>query len=269
MLVLKLMFPRLRGLPETDGGFRRAQSTTSRIARELYERSKTTVEKTGSSHERDLFSLLVKSNMSTDVPLGQRMSEEEVLAQVPTFLAAGHETTRQVPLLSMLLTFKLTEVNSTATTLALYLLCTRPQVQQQLRAELSSVPTDSPSMDQLNALPFLDTVIREVLRILSPIQSTVRIAMKDDVIPLSQPFVDRYGKQHDHLEVKKGQPIVVPILAINKDKSLWGEDAEDFKPERWEELPEGVSSIPGVWGNMMTFLGGPRACIGWRFTIVE
>ncbi|KAK1231562.1 hypothetical protein PQX77_005296 [Marasmius sp. AFHP31] len=268
-LVLKLMFPRLRGLPETDGGFRRAQSTTSRIARELYERSKTTVEKTGSSHERDLFSLLIKSNMSMDVPPGQRMNEEEVLART-NLLGCWPRNDKASPLLLTLpTTFKLTEVHSTATTLALYLLCTRPEVQLQLRAELLSVPTDSPSMDQLNALPYLDAVIREILRILSPIQTTVRIAMKDDVIPLSQPFVDRYGKQHDHLEVKKGQPIVVPILAINKDKSLWGEDAEEFKPERWEELPKGVSSIPGVWGNMMTFLGGPRACIGWRFTIVE
>ncbi|KAL0065065.1 hypothetical protein AAF712_007901 [Marasmius tenuissimus] len=180
--------------------------------------------------------------MSTDIPLGQRMSEEEVLAQVPTFLAAGHETTRQVPLLSMLLTFKLTEV------------------QQQLRAELSSVPTDSPSMDQLNALPFLDTVIREVLRILSPIQSTVRIAMKDDVIPLSQPFVDRYGKQHDHLEVKKGQPIVVPILAINKDKSLWGEDAEDFKYVLARTLgraTRGSELHTGRMGQYDDFSGGP------------
>ncbi|KAG5642331.1 hypothetical protein DXG03_003006 [Asterophora parasitica] len=41
-----------------------------------------------------------------------------------------------------------------------------------------------------------------------------------------------------------------------------------YRPERWEKVPEAVSSIPGVWGHMLTFLGGPRACIGYRFSLV-
>jgi len=32
---------------------------------------------------------------------------------------------------------------------------------------------------------------------------------------------------------------------------------------------EAASAIPGVWGNMLTFLGGPHACIGYRFSLVE
>ena len=42
-----------------------------------------------------------------------------------------------------------------------------------------------------------------------------------------------------------------------------------FRPERWENPPASISSIPGVWGHMLTFLGGPRACIGYRFSLVE
>jgi len=62
--------------------------------------------------------------------------------------------------------------------------------------------------------------------------------------------------------VKKGDTIFIPILAINRAKDIWGEDAAVFRPE-------GANSIPGVWGNQLTFLGGPRACIAYRFSIVE
>ena len=42
-----------------------------------------------------------------------------------------------------------------------------------------------------------------------------------------------------------------------------------YRPERWEKPPEAANSIPGVWGNMLSFLGGPHSCIGYRFSIVE
>ena len=41
------------------------------------------------------------------------------------------------------------------------------------------------------------------------------------------------------------------------------------RPERWENVPEGTASIPGVWSHLLTFIGGPRACIGYRFTLIE
>ncbi|KAG6823047.1 hypothetical protein H0H93_004334, partial [Arthromyces matolae] len=56
---------------------------------------------------------------------------------------------------------------------------------------------------------------------------------------------------------------------INRDKTIWGDDAHEFRPERWETVPEEANRIPGVWGNVLTFLGGPRACIGYRFSLVE
>jgi len=189
--------------------------------------------------------------MATDLPESQRMSDEDVLAQVPTFLVAGHETT------------------STATTWALYALSLNKEVQAKLRKELSSISTDNPSMDELNSLPYLDAVVRETLRIHTPVPSTIRVAVQDDILPLGTPFTDTNGQIHHEVIVKKGQTMIIPILALNRLRTIWGEDSMEFKPERWESVPEGAGAIPGVWGNVLTFLGGPRACIGYRFSLVE
>ena len=48
----------------------------------------------GDRSQRDLLTVLVKANQDPDIPESQRMDDDEVIAQVPTFLVAGHETTR-------------------------------------------------------------------------------------------------------------------------------------------------------------------------------
>ncbi|KZT05295.1 cytochrome P450 [Laetiporus sulphureus 93-53] len=203
-----------------------------------------------SMHGRDLLTLLIKANMSTDIQESQRLSDEDVLAQVPTFFVAGHETT------------------SNATTWCLFALSKAPEIQQKLREELWSVPTENPTMDELNELPYLDAVVRETMRVHSPVPATMRMAGKDDIIPLNTPYTDVH-EVHDSIKIDQGTPIVIPIQAINREKDLWGEDAFELKPERWESPPDITQTIPGVWGNMMSFLGGPRSCIGCRFSLVE
>ncbi|KAI0364501.1 cytochrome P450 [Pilatotrama ljubarskyi] len=229
-------------------GMELLQEKKAEIRRELAESRDGSVQRKD-VHGRDLLTLLLKANMATDIPENQRLSDEDVLAR--TFLVAGHETT------------------STATTWCLYALTQSPEVQKKLRDELFTLDTDKPTMDQLNGLPYLDAVVRETLRIHAPVPTTMRVANNDDVIPVSEPFVDRYGKIQEGIRVSKGTPIIIPILALNRSKKLWGEDALEFKPERWESPPESVSSIPGVWGHILSFLGGPRACIGYRFSLVE
>ena len=103
------------------------------------------------------------------------------MSEVPTFLVAGHETT------------------SGATMWCLFALSQAADVQRKLRAELLAVGTDTPTMDELNALPYLDLVVRETLRIHAPVPSSVRTAMKDEVLPLSEPFVDRHGQVQDSI----------------------------------------------------------------------
>ncbi|CAA7271444.1 unnamed protein product [Cyclocybe aegerita] len=248
--------PIIKHIPdELDAEHKIASETMARIGAELLQESKAGVYmengKVVTSWKRDLLSLLVRANMATDVPASQRMTDDEVLSQVPTFLVAGHETT------------------STATTWALYALSLCPDVQNRLREELLAVGTDNPTMDELNALPYLDMVVRETLRLHAPVPATIRVAVEDDVIPLSIPVTARDGSVLREIRVRKGQTMDIPILVMNTVKSIWGEDAKEFKPERWEKVPDAAAAIPGVWGNMLTFLGGPRACIGYRFSLVE
>lgn len=261
--ILKGWIPLLRWIPsDRDRKIDAAQKTMGRIGSQLLHDAKAAVisslgaEKGGSIEKsslqgRDLLSLLVRANMATDIPENQRISDEDVLAQVPTFLVAGHETT------------------STATTWALYALCLRPDIQTKLREELLTVETETPSMDELVELSYLDAVVRETLRLHAPVPSTVRVAMKDDILPVDTPFTDKYGVVHDGIKVSKGDPIFIPILAMNRSEAIWGTDAKEFNPDRWASLPEVASQVPGVWGHVMTFLGGPRACIGYRFSLVE
>ncbi|EMD33504.1 hypothetical protein CERSUDRAFT_118078 [Gelatoporia subvermispora B] len=202
-------------------------------------------------HGRDLLTLLIKANMASDLPENIRLSDEDVLWQVPTFLVAGHETT------------------SSATAWCLYALTQAPEVQRKLREELFGLPTDLPTMDELNSLPYLEAVVRETLRLHAPVAQSGKQAMKDDIVPLSKAFTDTRGEVHDTLKIDKGTHLFLPLLVLNRSKAIWGEDAREFKPERWYSLPGTVSDIPGVWANLLTFSGGPRSCIGYRSTLVE
>jgi cytochrome P450 len=76
---------------------------------------------------------------------------------------------------------------------ALYALSQNKDAQRKLREEISNVSTDNPTMDDLNGLPYMEAVVRETLRLYSPLASVQREAMKDDCIPLSKPFTDKKG----------------------------------------------------------------------------
>ncbi|KAF7304212.1 hypothetical protein MIND_00653400 [Mycena indigotica] len=200
---------------------------------------------------RDLLSILLRANMSADLPDHQKLSDNEVVAQIPGFFLAGHETT------------------SSAAAWALHALSTNKAAQTKLREEVLSVDTDHPTLDELNALPYLEQVVRETLRAHSPVTAMQRKAMYDDALPLSKPIVDREGREHWSLPIPRGQMVQLPIWAVNTSKEVWGEDALEFKPERWSAVPAAASEVPGVWANLFTFLSGPHHCIGFRFALVE
>ncbi|KAJ7609773.1 cytochrome P450 [Mycena polygramma] len=253
-------YPLLRHVSTPNERARAAsRAAMARIGLQIFADSKRDIEEAGEFDDgagagtkaKDLLSLLVRGNTAKEVPGHQRMSDDDVLAQIITFLVAGHVTT------------------STAVTWTLFALTQNTAAQSKLRAELLSLDTETPSMDQLNELKYLDCVVREGLRVHGPVPHNMREAACDDVLPLKTPWTDAHGVVHESVMITKGTEVFIPMQMMNLDPDIWGDDAREFIPERWESPIENANDVPGTWGNIISFIGGPRGCIGYRFSLVE
>ncbi|GAP84807.1 putative cytochrome p450 97b3 [Rosellinia necatrix] len=173
-------------------------------------------------------------------------SDEDLVDQLMTFLAAGHETT------------------ASAMTWAIYMLARFPEIQERLRKEvreyLPSIDSDVDitSLD-IDHMPYLNAVCNEVLRYYAPVPVTIRVAARETEI---------LGHK-----IPKGVRVVLAPWATNFDKSLWGPDAHEFNPERWMSAgaDDRKAASGGATSNYayMTFLHGPRSCIGQAFAKAE
>ncbi|KAF9429206.1 hypothetical protein BGZ76_001672 [Entomortierella beljakovae] len=199
---------------------------------------------------RDLMSILIRSNESAEDSDETRMNELELKDQIMTFLAAGHETT-SVTVLWML-----------------HVLSINPIIQTRVRDELLSEfgsprPENVPSYDALNGLPYLSACVKELLRYIPPVPITSRMAGEDDTI---------LG-----YDIPKGTPIFIAPATLHKLKSVWGEDVDEFKPERWIDptaMADGNKTqtkfvTPDMMWAYQPFLSGPRNCIGSKFALIE
>lgn len=111
---------------------------------------------------------------------------------------------------------------------------------------------------------------REVLRFDPPVTATIRHAGVEDQVPLSKPIRSARDptKTISMIPMKKDQIIFIPIYAMNHSKEIFGQDADTFRPERWIESEQGtgkkIEGGTGVWSNLLTFIAGPRSCIGYK-----
>ncbi len=157
------------------------------------------------------------------------------------------------------------ETTSSSLSWAAYLLATHPAIQSQLRAEIrSNIPynvSQNPDFDlatTLESLPLLNAICNETLRIYPTVPLSLRIASRNTTI-LNHP-------------IPKDTMIVLAQWAINRSPELWGADATEFKPDRWIDAETGKpNNTGGATSNysIMTFLHGPRSCIGQGFAKAE
>ncbi|KNE66938.1 hypothetical protein AMAG_11413 [Allomyces macrogynus ATCC 38327] len=187
---------------------------------------------------------------------GNALSEHELVCEVRTFLAAGHETTASV-LASLVLS-----------------LAQHPEIQQELRDEVESSVAALEDYDALAKLPLLNKVINETLRLYPPAYITFRAAVSDVALPTTALGV---------MEVPAGMRIEIPIRAIHLDPSIWGDDAAAWDPHRWDTIDQvhGTGDVSSAANRIVNgrrqigqydfipFLAGPRACIGRQFSLME
>jgi len=167
--------------------------------------------------------------------------------------------------------FAATDTTATSMNRMFHILAMYPDVQEKLRAEILADP-EHLDHDALVALPYLDGVVREILRLYPPVSPGMfREAMADAVLPLSTPITGVDGKIIHSIPVRKGTSVYIGIAAANHNKQIWGEDALEFRPERWTngKADSVTTKLCGIYGNTMTFIGGGRSCIGFKFAQLE
>ncbi|THU78940.1 cytochrome P450 [Dendrothele bispora CBS 962.96] len=203
---------------------------------------------------KDIMSILMRLNLEADEQ--DRLSEDEVLGQMSVLMFAAVDTT------------------SSAIARTLHLLVTHPEVQDKLREELLEAQREDEDIpyDKLVSLPYLDAICRETLRLFPPAPYLLRHSVQDTMLPLSNPIKGLDGTSISEVHVPRNTRILVSIINSNRNPTIWGPDAHEWKPERWlSKLPESLTEarIPGVYSHLMTFNAGGRSCIGFKFSQLE
>ncbi|WP_217237793.1 cytochrome P450 [Streptomyces sp. AC555_RSS877] len=167
---------------------------------------------------------------------GERLSATNVRRQVITFLVAGHETT------------------SGALSFALHYLARHPDVAARARAEVDQVwgDTERPGYDQVAKLRYVRRVLDETLRLWPTAPAFAREARHDTVLAGTHPM-------------RRGAWTLVITPMLHRDRAVWGADAEEFDPDRFEA--KAVRSRPPH--TFKPFGTGARACIGRQFALHE
>jgi len=259
--IFRMMIPHYIHIPFKHNRVRKhAIRTIDRVTTRLIadKRAQAIANEMDDENSKDLMSILIRGNEQVGSLEDGKLTDTELKDQILTFLAAGHETT------------------SVTVTWMLHIFSIYPEVQTKVRNEMlahigrpSSEDGSHPALtyDALASLPYLGACVKELLRYIPPVPTTSRVAVEDDTI---------LG-----YHIPKGTQVFMSPAALHKLKSVFGEDAEEFKPERWLDR-DTAAAISGEEVAAKTtyvttemnwayqpFLSGPRNCIGSKFALIE
>ncbi|KAM5346125.1 hypothetical protein ACJ41O_009130 [Fusarium nematophilum] len=185
------------------------------------------LERGSDSNRKDLLARLMQGRDEKGEPLGR----DELTAEALTQLIAGSDTT------------------SNSSCALLYHVVRTPGVLRKLQEEIDEVVPDGvdiPTYDAVKHLPYLGNIINETLRHHSP----SGIGLPREIPPNSR-GITLHGRYFG-----PGTVLSVPTYTVHHCKEIWGPDAEEFKPERWETLTNKQKTA------FIPFSHGPRSCVG-------
>ncbi|CAL5053597.1 unnamed protein product [Urochloa decumbens] len=197
---------------------------------------------TNSNGFRDLLGLMInaagqKKAAAPAIPVA------DMLEECKTFFFAGKQTTTN------LLTW------------ATVLLAMHPDWQRRARREVLAVcggADELPSKDHLPKLKTLGMILNETLRLYPPAVATIRRAKRDVVLGASVGAAA--------VSVPRDTELLIPIMAMHHDATLWGDDATEFNPGRFAGGAARAAAHPLAF---IPFGLGPRMCIGQNLAILE
>ncbi|KAM7266174.1 hypothetical protein ACFE04_004071 [Oxalis oulophora] len=165
----------------------------------------------------------------------------------------------------IILSFIIAGKDTTATTLSwfLYMMCKYPEMQDRIAKEIKEAAgvNDATSFDEIarrineeavDKLQYLHATLCETLRLYPAVPVDPKLCLADDILP-------------DGFNVKKGDVVLYMPYAMGRMKYVWGEDAEEFKPERWLD-DKGVFRQESSF-KFTAFQAGPRICLGKEFAM--
>ncbi|KAH6789527.1 cytochrome P450 [Perilla frutescens var. frutescens] len=171
------------------------------------------------------------------------------------------ETMNNQYLRDIILSFMVAGKDTTANTLSwfIYMLCKNPLIQEKIAQQVRKVCSNNERTvsdfvenitdEALEEMHYLHATLTETLRLYPAVPVDGRCAETDDTLP-------------DGYRLKRGDGVYYMAYAMGRMTDIWGDDAEEFKPERW--LKNGVFQPESPF-KFVAFNAGPRTCLGKDF----
>ncbi|KAL5792546.1 hypothetical protein ACOSP7_001140 [Xanthoceras sorbifolium] len=190
--------------------------------------------------------------------------KEDILSR---FLLASEKDPEQMTdkyLRDIILSFIIAGKDTSAGTLSwfFYMLCKNPLIQEKIAQEVRDIigttEQETNTIDdfvtkitdeKLEQMHYLHAALTETLRLYPAVPVDGRCAEMDDTLP-------------DGFKVKKGDGVYYMAYAMGRMDYIWGDNAEEFRPERW--FKNGIFQPESPF-KFVAFHGGPRICLGKDF----
>ncbi|KAM3248198.1 cytochrome like [Capsicum annuum] len=186
------------------------------------------------SNEKDLLHSILEGAIN-DGNVGENSSRKFIVDNCKNIYFAGHEST------------------AVAASWCLMLLALHPEWQSRIREEMSQIcPNGILDAESVSKMRMVTMVIQEVMRLYPPAAFVSREALEDTQI--------------GHIVVPRGVCLWTLIPTLHRDPDIWGRDANEFKPERFENGVSSACKLPQVY---IPFGLGPRLCLGRNFAMVQ